>query len=185
MLVSFPSMFQCCSVQPAAARHSAMPCTKSNHVRFAFDPTCLSQLLIISSVYAIMATNVFKTRAPEYFGTFHRSLFTMFQVLTGTPRSFPVASLFPRCLTLSPLPRSFPVASPLLYTLSLLPSNSSSRLLPLPLPLPLCLPLPLPPTLPHCCPLLLPMHLTHPSNVISQTKSSPRQNACPSVGAYG
>jgi len=40
-------------------------------------------LLIISSVYAVLGTNFFKTRAPEFFDDFLTSLFTMFQVLTG------------------------------------------------------------------------------------------------------
>jgi voltage-gated sodium channel len=37
-------------------------------------------LLIIASVYAIVGNYYFNTVSPEYFGTFHASLFTMFQV---------------------------------------------------------------------------------------------------------
>ena len=40
-------------------------------------------LVIIAAVYAIVGTNVFSDRSPEYFGNFHTSLFTMFQVLSG------------------------------------------------------------------------------------------------------
>ena len=40
-------------------------------------------LLIVSMVYAIMGTTFFADRSPEYFGGFHTSLFTMFDVLMG------------------------------------------------------------------------------------------------------
>ena len=40
-------------------------------------------LLIVASVFAIVGTNVFAARSPEYFGNFHTSLFTLFQVLSG------------------------------------------------------------------------------------------------------
>jgi len=38
-------------------------------------------LLIIVSVYAVLGTNFFRTRSPEYFGQFSVSLYTMFQIL--------------------------------------------------------------------------------------------------------
>ena len=37
-------------------------------------------LLIVASMYAILATTFFRDRAPEYFDDFATSLFTMFQV---------------------------------------------------------------------------------------------------------
>jgi len=37
-------------------------------------------LLVIASVYAIVGNYYFNTVSPEYFGTFHAALFTMFQV---------------------------------------------------------------------------------------------------------
>ena len=40
-------------------------------------------LLIVASIYAILGTSFFRTRAPEYFADFFTSLFTMFQVLSG------------------------------------------------------------------------------------------------------
>ena len=42
-------------------------------------------LLIISSVYAVLGTNFFRHRSPEFFSDFLTALFTMFQVLAGTP----------------------------------------------------------------------------------------------------
>ena len=47
-------------------------------------------LLIIASVYAIVGTNFFSFRMPEYFGNFHTSLLTMFQVLSGDSWAFGV-----------------------------------------------------------------------------------------------
>ena len=40
-------------------------------------------LIMVACVYAVIGTHLFKTRSEEYFGNFGRSLFTMFQVLTG------------------------------------------------------------------------------------------------------
>ena len=39
-------------------------------------------LLILSSVYAVLGTNFFETRSPEFFRDFLTALFTMFQVLS-------------------------------------------------------------------------------------------------------
>ena len=40
-------------------------------------------LVIIAAVYAVLGTQLFRARSPEYFGDFLASLFTMFQVLSG------------------------------------------------------------------------------------------------------
>jgi len=40
-------------------------------------------LLIVSCVYAVVATGLYKEVKPEYFGRFQLSLFTMFQILSG------------------------------------------------------------------------------------------------------
>ena len=54
-------------------------------VSHALIPVCNAFLIliIIASIYAILGTNFFRHRAPEYFGNFQASLFTMFQVLMG------------------------------------------------------------------------------------------------------
>lgn len=51
----------------------------------AILPVCnaFAILLVIAAVYAILGTNLFHADSPEYFATFHTSLFTMFQVLSG------------------------------------------------------------------------------------------------------
>jgi len=54
-------------------------------VACAMYPVCNAFLilLIMSAMYAVLGTNFFRERAPEYFRDFLTSLFTMFQVLTG------------------------------------------------------------------------------------------------------
>jgi len=54
-------------------------------VACAMYPVCNAFLilLITSAMYAVLGTNFFRERAPEYFRDFLTSLFTMFQVLTG------------------------------------------------------------------------------------------------------
>jgi voltage-gated sodium channel len=49
----------------------------------ALIPVCNAflMLLIIVSVYAVLGTNFFRKRSPEYFGQFSVSLYTMFQIL--------------------------------------------------------------------------------------------------------
>jgi voltage-gated sodium channel len=49
----------------------------------ALVPVCNAflMLLIIVSVYAVLGTNFFRKRSPEYFGQFSVSLYTMFQIL--------------------------------------------------------------------------------------------------------
>jgi voltage-gated sodium channel len=50
----------------------------------AIYPVCNAFLilLIVASMYAILATTFFSDRLPEYFGDFSTSLFTMFQILS-------------------------------------------------------------------------------------------------------
>jgi voltage-gated sodium channel len=54
-------------------------------VSFAVFPVCNAFLilLIVASLYAILATSFFNDRSPEYFANFSTSLFTMFQILSG------------------------------------------------------------------------------------------------------
>ena len=40
-------------------------------------------LMIVTSIYAILATDFFASDQPEYFGSFALSLFTLFQMATG------------------------------------------------------------------------------------------------------
>eukprot|EP00960_Hanusia_phi_P068162 766775-Hanusia_phi.AAC.1 len=40
-------------------------------------------MLLVTSIYAILAVNFFSSRSPEYFGSFSRACFTLFQVCTG------------------------------------------------------------------------------------------------------
>jgi len=52
-------------------------------IEAAFVPVCNAflLLLIITSVYAVLGTNFFRIRSPQYFGHFSTSLFTLFQVM--------------------------------------------------------------------------------------------------------
>ena len=69
-----------------------------NAISASVLPVCnaFAILLLVAAVYAILGTNFFGQRAPEYFATFHTSLFTMFQVLN--PNLNPVASHFRRAM---------------------------------------------------------------------------------------
>ena len=40
-------------------------------------------MLLITSIYAILAVNFFSHKSPEFFGSFSKALFTLFQVCTG------------------------------------------------------------------------------------------------------
>eukprot|EP00961_Rhodomonas_salina_P179873 2427584-Rhodomonas_salina.1 len=48
-------------------------------------PVCYSfvVLLLVSCIYAVLATEIFRFKDGEMFGSFLRSLFTMFQISTG------------------------------------------------------------------------------------------------------
>ena len=48
-------------------------------------------LMIVTSIYAILATDFFASDQPEYFGSFALSLFTLFQMATGDSWSSQVA----------------------------------------------------------------------------------------------
>ena len=54
-------------------------------VSVAVYPVCNAFLilLIVASIYAILATSFFANRSPEYFADFSTSLFTMFQILSA------------------------------------------------------------------------------------------------------
>jgi voltage-gated sodium channel len=54
-------------------------------VSVAIYPVCNAFLilLIVASLYAIVATSLFADRTPEYFADFSTSIFTMFQILSG------------------------------------------------------------------------------------------------------
>jgi len=63
----------------------------------AMGPVCNAclMLLIVSCVYAIVATGLFAHLSPEFFGRFQHSLFTFFQILSGDSwASTVVRSLF-------------------------------------------------------------------------------------------
>ena len=40
-------------------------------------------MALVTSIYAILAVNFYACRQPEYFGSFSRALFTLFQICTG------------------------------------------------------------------------------------------------------
>ena len=40
-------------------------------------------MLLVTSIYAILAVNFFAERSPEFFGNFSKALFSLFQVCTG------------------------------------------------------------------------------------------------------
>ena len=40
-------------------------------------------LLLITSIYAVMATSFFSAMDPDHFGYFSKSIFTLFQIATG------------------------------------------------------------------------------------------------------
>ena len=40
-------------------------------------------MLLVTSIYAILAVNFYSCRSPEFFGSFTRALFTLFQICTG------------------------------------------------------------------------------------------------------
>jgi hypothetical protein len=40
-------------------------------------------MLLVTSIYAILAVNFYACRSPEFFGSFTKALFTLFQVFIG------------------------------------------------------------------------------------------------------
>uniref|UniRef100_A0A7S0QNQ4 EF-hand domain-containing protein n=1 Tax=Cryptomonas curvata TaxID=233186 RepID=A0A7S0QNQ4_9CRYP len=68
-----------------------------NALTSAILPVCNAFLImgLVTCLYAILAVNFFRDKNPDYFGSFFRSLFTMFQVCTGDNWSDIARSLFP------------------------------------------------------------------------------------------
>ena len=52
---------------------------------YAYDIVANAFLImaLVTSIYAILAVNFYACRQPEYFGSFSRALFTLFQICTG------------------------------------------------------------------------------------------------------
>ena len=77
-----------------------------NAITSSILPVCNAFLIlvIVAAVYAVLGTQLFRHRAPKYFGDFLTSLFTMFQILSGDSWASAVARSFSSPPSHSPLP---------------------------------------------------------------------------------